>query len=206
MIWRRWTILAASIQKLPQWQWRCWSASLCIKCSSTQAKHMDKDNKKIWLEKGVLQKADKQSKHAQPCWDPEGVLCFHGQLMASSLITNSHPPFLSVLNFSSYSIVCALPPLFSSPSYSSAIQPLHRAPCSLNLCLTCFICPSPAVLWVPTLLFCVSAGLSRPGAGIWLTIVDLERAIISKQASAWMQGPRGVDKTMAKTLMLYNMR
>lgn len=118
-------------------------------------------------------------------------------------------PFLSVPNFSSFSIVCALPPFFSSHSYSSAIQPLRCPPRSLNLLLTCFICPSPAVLWVPTLLFFfffVSAGPSRPRAGIWLAIVDGKRANSSKQASAWKQGPEGEDWRMAETVMPDSMR
>lgn len=121
--------------------------------------------------------------------------------MDSSLITNScPPPFLSVPNFSSFSIVCALPPSLP-PSYSSAIQPLRCPPWSLNLSLTCFICPSPAVLRVPTLLlfFFVSAGPSRPRAGIWLATVDRKRANSSEQASAWKQGPGGEDKRMAGT-------
>lgn len=117
-------------------------------------------------------------------------------------ITNSHPPFLSVPNFKLLHCLCppSLPPT-AVPS---------------NPCVVLYaplICPWPA-LFTPSCcspgshppIFFVSAGPSRPRAGIWLAIVDCKRANSSKQASAWKQGHGGEDKRMAKTLMPDSLR
>lgn len=125
--------------------------------------------------------------------------------MASSLITNSHPPFLSLPNFSSFSIVCAIPPFFSSPSYSSAIQPLCCPPCSLNLSLTCFICPSPAVLLVPTLLCFFFWSLQGRlglglGSGSLLLIAKRPTAVSRRQLGS--KGPGGEDKRQKRQKLM----
>lgn len=158
---------------------------------------MDKDNRKIWLKKEGVGKADTQSEHAQPCWDPEGVLCLHTQLMASSLITNSHPPFLSVPNFSSFSIVCARPPFSLPPTaVPSNSCVVLQAP---------LICPWPALFASVPLFsrFPPSYFLSlrgRLGLGLGSGLL-LSMANSSDQASAWKQELGEEDKRMAKTLM-----
>jgi len=128
----------------------------CRKCSSNQAKHMDKDKKTREGErkhKGIVPNKPFQLSFCMHYGDETLKVCTAKEsaeaAMAASLITKAPPP--TIPPSSKLPIVCGLPPSVSLRSaFWAGMHPLglRCVPLStLNLALTCFIPSAPAAHW-----------------------------------------------------------